>query len=187
MPAAPAQSATLFAHPDTPGFAVWGVAARVQRAAPGELSCSYTLRGDINRVRIPVGEGRRRRDGLWQHTCFEAFVRAEAAPAYYEFNFSPALDWAAYGFSDYRSDMAPAPLARAPGLHVHRSAEQLELTATVDLDGLPTLIASPLLHLALAAIVEEDTGRRSYWALQHGPGRPDFHDPEGFTLELGAR
>jgi len=184
--AAPMQLATLYAHPDTPGDAVWGVAVKVRRATPSHISCSYTLRGDIGRVRIAVSRERRRRDGLWRHTCFEAFVRSSETRAYYEFNFSPALDWAAYGFTDYRSGMAPAPLARPPGLQVHRSPEQLELAATVDLEGLPLLIGAPLLRLALAAVVEEDTGSRSYWALQHGPGKPDFHHPDGFALELGA-
>ena len=43
-----------------------------------------------------------------------------------------------------------------------------------------------VLRLALAAVVEEDDGRLSYWALQHAPGNPDFHHPEGFALELRA-
>ena len=28
-------------------------------------------------------------DGLWRHTCFEAFVGIPGAEPYYEFNFSP--------------------------------------------------------------------------------------------------
>ena len=32
--------------------------------------------------------------------------------------------------------------------------------------------------------IEEASGRISYWALKHPPGRPDFHHPDGFALEL---
>jgi hypothetical protein len=24
----------------------------------------------------------------------------------------------------------------------------------------------------------------SYWSLEHPPGKPDFHHPDGFTMEL---
>jgi hypothetical protein len=47
-------------------------------------------------------------------------------------------------------------------------------------------VQARVLRLALAAVVEEDDGRLSYWALQHAPGNPDFHHPECFTLELRA-
>jgi hypothetical protein len=39
--------------------------------------------------------------------------------------------------------------------------------------------------LGLTAVVEEENGRLSYWALKHPPGKPDFHSPEGFVLEHG--
>ena len=37
-------------------------------------------------------------------------------------------------------------------------------------------------NIGLSAILEEDDGTISYWALAHGSGRPDFHHPDGFTL-----
>jgi len=40
------------------------------------------------------------------------------------------------------------------------------------------------LKLALSAVVEDDSGRLAYWALKHAPGKPDFHHPDGFVLEL---
>ena len=36
----------------------------------------------------------------------------------------------------------------------------------------------------LTAVVEDDRGSLSYWALRHAPGNPDFHDPDAFALEL---
>ena len=80
--------------------------------------------------------------------------------------------------------MAPANLTQAPGLQVRRSSDQLELTATVHLDGLTALCDAPALRLALAAVIEDYRGGLSYWSLEHPPGKPDFHHPDGFTMDL---
>ena len=168
--AAAAQRALLLAHPYTPGEWVWSISADVQLDTPATLVCHYELHG--------------RADGLWQHTCFEVFATAPADQVYYEFNFSPSLEWAAYRFSEYREGMAPANLTRAPGLSARRTADKLELTAHLHLEGLAELARGPLLYLGLTAVVEDDSGSLSYWALRHAPGNPDFHDPDAFTLEL---
>jgi len=184
MSAAGAQRAFLLAHPDAGGEFVWSIAAEAQFTAGASLCCRYSLRGDTAQLRLPQARAGRRADGLWRHTCFEAFVSAPGSAGYYEFNFSPALDWAAYRFDDYRTGMSAATLERAPGLQVRRSSDALELTATVHLQGLALLCDAPALRLALAAVIEENDARLGYWALRHPPGNPDFHHPEGFTLEL---
>jgi hypothetical protein len=38
--------------------------------------------------------------------------------------------------------------------------------------------------MGLNAIIEESDGTRSYWALAHPPGEPDFHHPDCILLEL---
>jgi hypothetical protein len=173
----------LVAHPETPRAAVAGIAVEARLATAATLVCSYSLHGDLARVRLTDGRAGHRADGLWEHTCFEAFIGTPGERGYYEFNFSPTLAWAAYEFTGYRAGMAPATLSEAPGLHVHRSAGRLQLTATVHLRGL-TLCESPVLRLAMAAVIEDERGALSYWALEHPPGRPDFHRPENFTIEL---
>jgi len=176
--------AYLRAHPDAEGQSVRSIAAEAQFTAGTSLSCRYTLRGDTARLQLPqVGAGRRA-DGLWRHTCFEAFVAVAGTAGYYELNFSPACDWAAYRFDGYRTGMCAATLDQAPGLQVRRSSDALELMATVYLAGLAPLCHAAALRLALAAVIEENDGRLGYWALWHPPGNPDFHHPEGFTLEL---
>jgi hypothetical protein len=40
------------------------------------------------------------------------------------------------------------------------------------------------LALALSAVVEDEHGGLSYWALKHPPGKPDFHHPDLFVLHL---
>jgi hypothetical protein len=183
MSPAGAQRAYLFAHPDAGGDFVWSIAAEAQFMPGATLSCRYTLHADMARLRLPRTGARRRADGLWRHTCFEAFVSAADATGYYEFNFSPALDWAAYRFEDYRRGMSAATLAQAPGLQVRRSSEGLELAATLHLAGTP-LGNARALRVAFAAVIEEQDGRLAYWALRHPPGNPDFHHPESFALEL---
>jgi hypothetical protein len=180
------QRAPLLAHPDASGEAVWSVGVEVELAAGASLACRYSLHGELARVRVPGARSGLRADGLWKHTCCEAFIAAEGESGYYEFNFSPALDWAAYRFEDYRAGMTAAMLCRAPELHVRRTPRELELSATVPLAGLEPLRRAHVLRLALAVVIEENDGRHSYWALQHAPGHPDFHHPDSFALELRA-
>jgi hypothetical protein len=184
MSTAEAHWTVLVAHPDTPREPISGIAVEIRLPAHGTLVCNYSLHGEVGRVLLSGPRNGRRTDGLWQHTCFEAFIAAPGLPGYHEFNFSPTLAWAAYSFTDYRAGMAPAALVQAPGLQVRKSPEQLELTATMHLDGLMPLREAPTLRLALAAVVEDYYGRRSYWALEHPPGKPDFHHPDSFTMEL---
>ena len=179
-----ARRAYLLAHPDAGGEFVWSITAEVHYAAGGTLTCRYGLRAEMARLRVPQAGAGRRAEGLWKHTCFEAFISATDTAGYYEFNFSPALAWAAYRFEDYRIGMTAAPLAQAPGLQVRRNGDALELAATVYLAGLAPLCDAPALRVALAAVIEEEDGRLAYWALRHPPGNPDFHHPDGFVLEL---
>jgi hypothetical protein len=39
-------------------------------------------------------------------------------------------------------------------------------------------------RLGLSALLEEASGRMSYWALAHSTGRPDFHHADCFACEL---
>jgi hypothetical protein len=184
--ASAAQRALLLAHPYTPGEWVWSISAELQLEPPATLVCHYSLHGEVPRLRVPAARTGRRADGLWEHTCFEVFAAAPAGGGYYEFNFSPSLEWAAYRFSEYREGMTPAHLARAPGLQARRTADRLELTAHLHLDGLPELAHLARLRLGLSAVIEDESGRLSYWALHHAPGNPDFHDPDAFALELST-
>ncbi|HEY2808463.1 MAG TPA: DOMON-like domain-containing protein [Steroidobacteraceae bacterium] len=174
----------LVAHPRTPGAGVYGIGAEVRFIRPAVLFCDYTLHADMAQVRIPQRQGGAPVDGLWQHTCFEAFIGIPGADEYYEFNFSPGGDWAAYRFGAYREGGAAATLSAAPQLQVYRNAERLELSATVHIDALAGIAEAPVLRLALTCVVEDAAGELSYWSLRHAAGKPDFHHADGFVLEL---
>jgi hypothetical protein len=112
---------------------------------------------------------------LWQHTCCEIFVAPQAGAAYHEFNFSPSGEWAAYAFERYRE--GGSLTVADPGIAVRRSAQRLQLDASIRIE-------AGKLALGLAAVIEEQDGRLSYWALRHPAGKPDFHHREAFALEL---
>ncbi len=65
-----------------------------------------------------------------------------------------------------------------------RADEQLELDALIRLECLPLAPLCARLQLALSAVIEDKQGVLSYWALTHPPGKPDFHHPDAFVLEL---
>lgn len=122
----------------------------------------------------------RRLDGLWQHTCLEAFVAAVDQEAYLELNLSPAGDWNVYGLEGYRRGLAPlAEVTKLPAC-IDRKSHRLELAVTLPLP--PSLAAAPQLAVGLTAVLEASDGQLSYWALQHPAAEPDFHLRAGFTL-----
>ena len=166
----------LLAHPQTPAAAVRGVHAAAARAPGGLLALRYRIEGDLGRLRIPPPRARAVGERLWQHSCCEAFIGAAGAAAYREFNFSPSGEWAAYAFESYRQgEPWQAP---DPEIEVRKAHGELELRARIP--------APPgRLRVALCAVIEDGEGALSYWALRHPAGKPDFHHPEAFALELG--
>ena len=103
---------------------------------------------------------------------------------YYEFNFAPSTQWAAYRFSDYRSGMRAAAEIGVLPIETRSSPDCYTLQATLDLDRLPDLPRDALWRLGLSAVIEDMSGRKSYWALAHPSGKPDFHHADGFAYEF---
>jgi len=178
---------TLICHPATPAPVVRTIEAQAALLADGRLRIAYRLWGDMVRLRIPATQAPDRTDMLWEHTCFEAFIAAAGETSYREFNFSPAGQWAAYAFSDYRQRDEMADPAVPPQITTRLFAGRLELEAIIAAEALPPGAAA--FRIGLSAVVEAaDTvdGSHSYWALRHPAARPDFHQHAAFTLELAA-
>jgi hypothetical protein len=176
--------AALLCHPSTPSDATHGIEARVYVGESGAIEFRYVLRGEIARLRVPPTGREARADRLWEHTCFEAFIMAPGRAGYYELNFAPSLQWAAYRFNTYRERNPSAHLDAPPEIAVRRFDDRLEVDASVSLHELSGLRGESHLLLALSAVVEAQNGTLSYWALKHAPGKPDFHHRDGFVLEL---
>lgn len=174
-------SNALFCHVETPCRHLRAIAASVHGEADGALRVAFRLEGDIDRLRIPPPGTPRRAERLWEHTCFEAFIALRDAPAYHEFNFAPSGQWAAYAFRRYRDGKA-LELDWHPAISVRRTPSQLDLDAVIRVDRLLAIAPHSPLRLALSAVIEDEQAERSYWALRHPPGPPDFHHPDALVL-----
>jgi hypothetical protein len=167
--------AVLECHPASSCAALRGIEVSLVRKAEA-LQVAYVLEGEIGRLRIPERRAPRIAERLWQHTCCEIFIARPGVPGYLEFNLSPSGEWAAYAFTGYREGMSV--VAVSPEIIVRRGARRLELEASI-----PTT-ESANLSIGLSAVIEENSGGLSYWALRHAPGKPDFHHPDAFAIEL---
>lgn len=181
--------AKLMPHPLLPHPDVW-VWASVQRH-DSDLTLAYSIHGrDVDDIRLPkrhadpYGE---RRDGLWKTTCFEVFIGVLDDPSYCELNISPSGDWACYVFDHYRVGMRDGPDVdgNCSDIHVSRNDIGIGVKSTYDLSALPHLFdKGTIWRLGVSAVIEENSGRLSYWALAHPQEKPDFHDPACFAIEL---
>lgn len=150
------------------------------------LAVTYVIEGGLDRVRVPAPhEAPGVADRLWEHTCCEIFIARNGVPGYYEFNLAPSGEWAAYAFERYRERVVLDDAnALDPQIAVRRFEKKFELNALILLDRLSPTHADSALALGLAAVVEDQDGSLSYWALLHPPGKPDFHHPDAFALTL---
>ena len=136
-------------------------------------------------------------------------MRVGSTGSYHEFNLAPSGEWQCYRLDDYRSGTRPdhrvgnpdigtswgldlLPEDRSGGImkarvdpHDRGDTPFFMLAATLDLSGSMLPLDEPW-DLGLAAVIEERTGKKSYWALNHPEGEPDFHHPDCFALRLPA-
>ena len=169
----------LVLHPDSTCDAVKSIDVDIARLGKNDLSLHYSAGGQIADLLLAAPALPQRTDELWRTTCFEAFFAL--GDAYTEFNFAPSTAWASYRFTGYRQGMKRATDLAAPSITIAKHAHRFELTAILTL---PELFDAD--RLALSAVIEETDGRKSYWALAHPPGKPDFHHAIAFAHELKA-
>lgn len=175
----------LHCHPTSPTTAVTSLGVTLDWAADGRLLLRYSLHGAPDALSLPaLADQPEQRDGLWQHTCCEAFIAHGDGTAYREFNFSPAGHWALYDFADTRLPAAAPPPVDVPVIATIHAAASLEVAVAIP----PTLLPPdfPAWRLGLSAVVEDQAGGKSYWALAHPGPQPDFHRREGFVASVAA-
>ena len=174
------QTYPLIAHPAHPPADVSAVQASILGADGNWLRLRWRIEGS-GAVMFPSFAGKGRADELWKTTCFEAFLRPEGGAAYVELNLSSSERWAAYDFSSPREGMAERPFPHEPVCTLRQGQRMAIFDAAIPLGGLPV---EPC-DLGLSAVIEEEGGRFSYWALAHSGKAPDFHDPACFAHRLG--
>lgn len=174
----------LICHPASPCTGVDSLAVSLQWSADGTLTLDYCLFGEPGRLRFPETLPAAPADNLWQHSCFELFIAEENCEGYREFNFSPSTQWAAYRFTAYRERDFSFALPDAPQIGFRRLTDGCRLEVQLAAAALP---ASANPRLGLNAVIEAADGSKSYWALAHGAGQPDFHHAQNFALTLSPQ
>lgn len=166
------------APPSEPELKLWATVDHSGALGPvATTNIWFGVGAPADRFVLPEGEPGRC-DGLWQATCFEAFLRVPGENAYREWNFAPSGQWAAYDFTGYRAGKADAEVA-APYVRMEDNFTWWALGATI------AVPADICWRLGLSAILEEKDGTKSYWALAHPEGdKPDFHHPVCFAAVL---
>lgn len=177
----------LVCHPASPAPPDSQVRVRWAWTPAGDLTLDYLLIAPRRALLIPPRLTASRQDGLWRHSCFEAFIGVRGEIGYREFNFSPSGDWALYAFSDYRVPLAPPGVAAAdaaPQGRFQRHRHLWRLRARIPAGLLPGVASPADWLMGLAAVVETAGGGLSYWALSHPAPVPDFHHPAGRLLAV---
>jgi hypothetical protein len=148
-----------------------------------QLWLRYMLDMPLDSLALPSPAKRERAENLWQTTCFELFVRKPGDHRYAEFNFSPSSQWAAYAFAGYRDLLDNVAMREVPQIDLDAGKDWLNVEVILKL---PEPWADAALEIGLSAVIEEADGTKSYWALAHPDGKPDFHHPDCFALSLPA-
>ena len=176
------QAYRLIPHPDHPPLAVSAIEARIGGDHPNWLQLRWRIEGSGKLV-LPKITGKVRADNLWQTTCFELFVKPIGGETYGEWNLSPSRQWAAYDFDSYRNGMRERPVERTPDCVMRPGSTFSIFDASIARAELPVGPCA----IGLTAVIEEEGGVISYWALAHSEGKADFHHAACFAAKLDPR
>ena len=146
------------------------------------LAISYRLSGRAQII-VPVTAGKPvRQFDLWEHTCFEFFLGIKNAAQYWEFNLAPTGHWNVFRFSKYRYDIAEEMAFQNLPLQISRSDNELQLDLKINLDSI--IAPEQSLDIGITAVIEDRQKNLSYWALTHPKPETDFHNRDGFVINL---
>lgn len=163
----------LVSHPQAQPLCVTAIEAQCWHE-DGRWRLRFLLDGTAQLI-LPGPADPGRTDNLWHTTCFEAFVGGQGA-AYREYNFAPSGQWAAYNFDGFRKGSRNAD--EAIDVWLEGGDDWIAVEAAVS-GGF-----APGAPLNLTAVIEEEGGHKSYWALAHPDGPPDFHNRDCFIARL---
>ena len=166
--------------PETsPNIEIEGNISRINN----QLNIQYILKGDLSAIVIPQdNKTYLRQYDLWEHTCFEFFLKLKGTNEYWEFNLSPSRNWNVFHFLDYRLNIVEEKAFNSLTFNVSQDQESLSIEINFNLDILG--IVEQGLDIAITSVVKNKDGQLSYWALTHPPMQADFHHQDGFIIDV---
>ncbi len=170
----------LLRHEESKERSLESVSACANASGPGVFRLAFKATGDITGLALPPQGRSGRGDQLWRHTCFEMFVRRRGNAAYTEVNISPSADWAVYRLDNYRAGQRNDETASVTQIESDRDDSAYSLAASLNIPMFAG-IALGELEVGFSAVIEDRTGAKSFWALAHPPGAPDFHHRRCFA------
>ena len=122
-----------------------------------------------------------RRDELWKGNCFEFFVKQDNTEAYFEFNGSLTGEWNLYRLPFYRGNLQREDLISHVLFDVDQSEEQIKVEYLIDLKKIFSDFTLLKFNICSVLIVDQ---KLSYWAVNHNPIKPDFHDQQAMKIRI---
>ncbi len=148
-----------------------------------KLNIEYVLKGKLSTIIIPQGNKTfLRQYDLWEHTCFEFFLKLKGTAEYWEFNLSPSGDWNVFHFLNYRLNIAEEKAFNSLPFTIFQDEKYFKIEINLDLNAIG--IADRDLDVAITAVVENKDRQLSYWALTHPYIEADFHHQDSFILSV---
>jgi len=147
------------------------------------LSIVYELSGNVSKVQIAApSDTPTRKHDLWQETCFEFFLGIKNSPIYWEFNLSPVGHWNVYRFDDYRQGMREETAYASFPFHIRTQQNMLSLNLRCGLDAIVPF--NQILEVAITAVIKQNDGEITFWALSHERPEANFHERRSFIIRL---
>ncbi len=144
------------------------------------LVFKYEMTGAIESILMAEREFPTRRMGLWETTCFEYFFGIPGQDNYWEVNLSTSGDWNVFQLDKYRSGLREELAIEALSVSVNRSVFSLETQFDLSLLGLE----DSELELSVTAVMADQLGQISYWAVCHAGVEADFHLRDSFVMQM---
>jgi hypothetical protein len=153
------------------------LSADITLLQPDLLELRYVWVDKENKIILPESPAGGRHTGLWNHTCFEAFVKPEGKGSYYEINLSVTKAWNVFSFESYREPQPPREFVGAVVQDI--LVKPGYLSAQVKLGG----VKLEKIKASLCAVLEQREAGVSYWAHNHADQKPNFHHLSSLTIE----
>ncbi len=147
-----------------------------------KLWINYQLTGAIHTIKIPdisYSYEPEFKDELWKTSCFEIFLKHADLNSYYELNFSPSRNWAAYHFENYRESMNPLKIQQ-PLIEWSKTGLAMDFAVLLNIQDYPAILSENSMNVGISVILEDENGIKSFWALNHPNGAADFHHKDCF-------